>query len=124
MNDGIAAAVCYAATLNFTLIDLPNKLLVPDLQLHPFGYLRALINGLVQVLGDVRSEYGGGLIVLWTVALAAAASIERRSADPRGLMLAGARNRYIILPSTGTSSSATMLMILINGLIAGPAVSL
>jgi len=31
---------------------------------------------------------------------------------------------YIILPSTGTSNSATMLMILINGLIAGPAVSL
>jgi MFS family permease len=31
---------------------------------------------------------------------------------------------YIILPSTGTSSSATMLMILIRGLIAGPAVSL
>ncbi len=31
---------------------------------------------------------------------------------------------YIILPSTGTSSSATMLMILISGLIAGPAVSL
>jgi len=31
---------------------------------------------------------------------------------------------YIILPSTGTISSATMLMILINGLIAGPAVSL
>jgi len=31
---------------------------------------------------------------------------------------------YIILPSTGTNSSATILMILINGLIAGPAVSL
>jgi hypothetical protein len=31
---------------------------------------------------------------------------------------------HIILPSTGTNSSATMLMILINGLIAGPAVSL
>lgn len=31
---------------------------------------------------------------------------------------------YIILPSSGTSSSATMLMILMSGLMAGPAVSL
>jgi hypothetical protein len=31
---------------------------------------------------------------------------------------------YIILPSTGTISSATILMILMRGLIAGPAVSL
>ncbi len=40
---------------------------------------------------------------------------------------AGARRSaaaHIILPSSGTSSSATMLMILISGLIAGPAVSL
>jgi serine O-acetyltransferase len=42
---------------------------------------------------------------------------DRRRAAPSGA-------RYIILPSIGTSSSATMLMILISGLIAGPAVSL
>ena len=34
------------------------------------------------------------------------------------------RGIYIILPSSGTSSSATILMILISGLMAGPAVSL
>jgi hypothetical protein len=34
------------------------------------------------------------------------------------------KSTYIILPSTGTISSATMLMILMRGLMAGPAVSL
>jgi hypothetical protein len=34
------------------------------------------------------------------------------------------RGAHIILPSTGTINSATMLMILIRGLMAGPAVSL
>jgi hypothetical protein len=43
---------------------------------------------------------------------------------PRIKYLRGPSPNYIILPSTGTSSSATMLMILIKGLIAGPAVSL
>ena len=36
----------------------------------------------------------------------------------------GAQRIYIILPSTGTINRATMLMILMSGLMAGPAVSL
>ena len=48
-----------------------------------------------------------------------------------GLACVKLRNRrepdaedYISFPSTGTNNSATMLMILISGLMAGPAVSL
>ena len=44
--------------------------------------------------------------------------------DARRAIRPGAQRIYIILPSTGTINRATMLMILMSGLMAGPAVSL
>ena len=50
----------YIAILNFTMIDGPQKLLVPDLVPHPLGYVRAVAGGILQLL----SEGDGGIFLL------------------------------------------------------------